>query len=112
MFKSFFTVSFFISISRILGFIRDILIARYIGVSVISDAFFAAFRKHINNSDDFEIEYRLAGFHMLLNEEEKGNYHLSNGLRINMKHQTLLKEMFPTVWDRISVQDYIAKHKK
>jgi putative peptidoglycan lipid II flippase len=44
MFKSFFTVSFFISISRILGFIRDILIARYIGVSVISDAFFAAFR--------------------------------------------------------------------
>jgi tetratricopeptide (TPR) repeat protein len=62
--------------------------------------------------DDFEIEYRLAGFHMLLNEEEKGNYHLSNGLRINMKHQTLLKEMFPTVWDRISVQDYIAKHAK
>ncbi len=44
MFKSFFTISFFISLSRILGFIRDILIARYIGVSVLSDAFFAAFR--------------------------------------------------------------------
>ena len=44
MFKSFFTVSFFISLSRILGFIRDILIARYVGVSVLSDAFFAAFR--------------------------------------------------------------------
>ena len=62
--------------------------------------------------DDYEIEYRLAGFHMLLNEEEKGNYHLSNGLRINSKHQNLLKEMFPTVWDRASVQEYIAKHKK
>lgn len=62
--------------------------------------------------DDYEIEYRLAGFHMLLNEEEKGNYHLSNGLRINSKHQTLLKEMFPTVWERESVQDYIAKHTK
>jgi hypothetical protein len=49
---------------------------------------------------------------MLLNEEEKGNYHLSNGLRINFKHQTLLKEMFSTVWDRLSVQEYIAKHTK
>ncbi len=62
--------------------------------------------------DDYQIEYRLAGFHMLLHEEEKGNYHLSNGLRINTKNQTLLKEMFPTVWDRVSVQEYIAKHKK
>ena len=44
MFKSFFTISFFISLSRILGFIRDILIPRYVGLSVLSDAFFAAFR--------------------------------------------------------------------
>ena len=62
--------------------------------------------------DDYEIEYRMAGFHLLLNEEEKGNYHLSNGLRINSKHQTILKEMFPTVWDRESLQEYIAKHTK
>jgi tetratricopeptide (TPR) repeat protein len=62
--------------------------------------------------DDYEIEYRLAGFHMLLNEEEKGNYHLSNGLRINSKHQNLIQEMFPTVWERASVQEYIAKHTK
>lgn len=44
MFRSFFTVSFYISISRIFGFIRDILIAQYVGVSVVSDVFFAAFR--------------------------------------------------------------------
>lgn len=44
MFKSFLTISFFISLSRILGFVRDVLIARYIGVSVLSDAFFGAFR--------------------------------------------------------------------
>ncbi|MBP7709533.1 MAG: murein biosynthesis integral membrane protein MurJ [Rickettsiales bacterium] len=42
--RSVFTISFFISISRILGFIRDILIAQYLGVSMLSDAFFAAFR--------------------------------------------------------------------
>ena len=44
IFRSAFTVSFFISMSRVFGFIRDILIAKYLGVSVLSDVFFAAFR--------------------------------------------------------------------
>ncbi len=44
LFKSFFIISFFISLSRILGFIRDILIAKYIGVGFLSDVFFAAFK--------------------------------------------------------------------
>lgn len=44
IFRSVFTISFYISISRVLGFIRDILIAQYLGVSMLSDAFFAAFR--------------------------------------------------------------------
>lgn len=62
--------------------------------------------------DDAEIEYRLAGFHLLLHEEEKGNYHLSNALRINFKHNTILKDLFPMVWDRESVQEYINKSKR
>jgi putative peptidoglycan lipid II flippase len=44
LFRSFFTISFYISISRVLGFIRDVIIAQYLGVSMLSDAFFAAFR--------------------------------------------------------------------
>ena len=44
LFRSFFTVSFYTFLSRILGFIRDILIARYLGSTVIADAFFVAFR--------------------------------------------------------------------
>ena len=44
LFRSFFTVSFFTILSRILGFIRDILIARFLGSTVTSDAFFVAFR--------------------------------------------------------------------
>ena len=44
MLRSIFTVSFFISLSRILGFMRDLLIAQFLGVSLLSDAFFAAFR--------------------------------------------------------------------
>ena len=43
-FRSFFTVSFYTLISRILGFVRDILIARFLGSTVIADAFFVAFR--------------------------------------------------------------------
>jgi putative peptidoglycan lipid II flippase len=42
--RSIFTISFYTSLSRILGFARDILIARYLGVSLLSDAFFAAFK--------------------------------------------------------------------
>jgi putative peptidoglycan lipid II flippase len=44
LFRSIFTVSFFISLSRILGFIRDIFIAKYLGAGLSADAFFAAFR--------------------------------------------------------------------
>jgi putative peptidoglycan lipid II flippase len=44
LFRSFFTVSFYTVISRILGFVRDILIAKFLGSTVTSDAFFVAFR--------------------------------------------------------------------
>jgi len=62
--------------------------------------------------EECEIEFRLAGLHFSLHEEEKGNFHLSNGLRLNSKHQTILEELFPRVWERQSVQEYIAKHQK
>ena len=42
LFRSFFTVSFYTILSRILGFIRDILIARFLGSTVTSDAFLMA----------------------------------------------------------------------
>ena len=44
LFQSFFTVSFYTFLSRILGFVRDIPIAKFLGSSTISDAFFVAFR--------------------------------------------------------------------
>ena len=42
--KSTTTFSFFVLISRILGYIRDVLIAIYLGSGPIADAFFVAFR--------------------------------------------------------------------
>ena len=62
--------------------------------------------------EEFEVEYRLAGLHLMLNEEEKGNFHLSNGLRLNFNHNSILQELFPMVWERKSVKVYITKHKK
>ena len=44
LFRSFFTVSFYTVLSRILGFVRDIFIAKYLGSTVTADAFFVAFR--------------------------------------------------------------------
>ena len=42
--KNLATVSGFTGISRILGFVRDIFIAAFIGAGPIADAFFVAFR--------------------------------------------------------------------
>ena len=42
--KSIATVSGFTMLSRIIGFIRDVLIAQYLGATMLSDAFFVALR--------------------------------------------------------------------
>jgi putative peptidoglycan lipid II flippase len=42
--KSFITVSFFTAISRLAGYVREIVIARYLGTSNLSDIFTIAFR--------------------------------------------------------------------
>ena len=42
--KSTGTFSFFTVLSRISGYVRDILIAFFLGASMIADAFFVAFR--------------------------------------------------------------------
>ena len=36
--------SFYTMISRVLGYLRDILIATFLGASIFADAFFVAFR--------------------------------------------------------------------
>lgn len=62
--------------------------------------------------EENEIEYRLAGLYFMLQDTEKGTFHLSNGLRQNYKNKELLKYLFPVIWERKEVQDSIEKHKK
>lgn len=60
-------------------------------------------------NDEYEIEYRLAGLYFLINEKEKAQYHLTNALTLNFKNNTILEELFPTVWQNDFIQQYISK---
>lgn len=42
--KSVSTVGFYTALSRVLGFVRDMLVARYLGAGAVADAFFVAFK--------------------------------------------------------------------
>lgn len=62
--------------------------------------------------EEYQIEYRLAGFYFLLEDETKATFHLSNALRLNYKNHTILEEQFPAIWNLKTVQNYIKKHLK
>jgi len=61
--------------------------------------------------EEYEIEYRLAGLHFMLHENDKAIFHLSNGLRLNYKNHVLLEEFFPSIWKNQVVQDAIKRSK-
>ena len=62
--------------------------------------------------EENEIEYRLAGLYFMLSDNTKAKFHLSNGLRLSFDNYILLQDLFPVVWAKKMVQNYIAKHKK
>ncbi len=62
--------------------------------------------------ESFEIDYRLAGLHYLLQDTTKGKFHLVNALRLSPDNVGLLEELFPVVWDKKTVQNVITKHLK
>ena len=62
--------------------------------------------------EENEVEYRLAGLYFMLTENTKAKFHLSNALRLNFDNYIILEDLFPVVWAKKMVQNYIAKHKK
>ncbi|MFT3795799.1 tetratricopeptide repeat protein [Flavobacterium sp.] len=62
--------------------------------------------------DEYEVEYRLAGLYYILGENDKGKFHLTNGLRMNFENHIILEELYPAVWDKKSIQNIIAKYRK
>jgi tetratricopeptide (TPR) repeat protein len=62
--------------------------------------------------EENEVEYRLAGLYFMLQQTDKAKFHLCNALRLNSTNTIVLKELFPVIWARKMVQNYIAKHIK
>ncbi len=62
--------------------------------------------------EENEVEYRLAGLYFMLSDNIKAKFHLSNALRLNYDNYILLEDLFPVVWDKKMVKNYIEKHKK
>ena len=62
------------------------------------------------HTDEYEIEYRLAGLYLMQQENDKGLFHLSNALRLNYRHHTMLEEYFPSIFHTPFVQETLVKH--
>lgn len=57
--------------------------------------------------ENAEIEYRLAGLYFTLNETEKGEYHLKNGLSFNVEYAFILEELFPKVYKKRQIKNLL-----
>jgi tetratricopeptide (TPR) repeat protein len=62
--------------------------------------------------EENEVEYRLAGLNFMISDNIKAKFHLSNALRLNYDNYILLEDLFPVVWEKKMVRNYIDKHKK
>ena len=58
-----------------------------------------------------ELEYRLSGVCLKLNNMEAGYAHLLTGLHINLEHVFILEELFPEVYQRKAVLQLIENFK-
>jgi len=58
-----------------------------------------------------ELEFRLSGVCLKLNNTEAGYAHLLTGLHINMGHVFILEELFPEVYHRKAVLQLIENFK-
>ncbi|MDD7887030.1 lipopolysaccharide assembly protein LapB [Flavivirga sp. 57AJ16] len=54
--------------------------------------------------ENAELEYRLAGLYLTLNENDKGIFHLKNGILSNEEYAFIIEELFPEVSNRILVK--------
>ncbi|CAM1333645.1 tetratricopeptide repeat protein [Tenacibaculum aestuariivivum] len=59
-----------------------------------------------------EVEYRLCGLFMILDKEDYSLAHLKNGIAIDYNYHTIVKELFPTVYEQKKVQEILSSYKK
>ena len=59
-----------------------------------------------------EIEYRLAGVNLKLQNINEGIKHLKTALQLNYDYNFILEELFPNIYKRPSVAKFITQFKK
>ena len=62
--------------------------------------------------DAAEIEYRLSGLSILLNNENKALTHLVNGMELDYDQHIIMKDLFPIVFVNLKVQELLSNYKK
>lgn len=60
--------------------------------------------------ENAELEYRLAGLYFSTNENNKGKFHLKNGLKYNDEFSFIIDELFPEVSNKILVKSIIKEN--
>ncbi len=59
-----------------------------------------------------EVEYRLCGLFMILDKEGYSLTHLKNALAIDYKHHSIIKELYPSVYENKQIQKILLSYKK
>ena len=62
--------------------------------------------------DIAEVEYRFVGLFFILNKEKYALTHLIKGMKIDFDYHTVLKELYPSVYENKAVQSLIENYKK
>ena len=62
--------------------------------------------------ENAELEYRLAGLFFILNETDKGTFHLKNGLKYNEEYSFIIDELFPEVCNKTLVKNLLKTNQK
>ena len=58
-------------------------------------------------SENAELEYRLAGLYFSLNENDKGNFHLKNGIKSNKEYLFIIEELFPKLAKKTHIKNIL-----
>ncbi len=99
--------------------LNDVAIEIYIGLADVlvflgdfNDALSVLVKAKKTYRQFAEIEYRLCGLFYVLDNKEFSFIHFKNGLAIDVEYHTVLKELFPTVFEDANIQKIIANFKK
>ncbi|WP_248722575.1 tetratricopeptide repeat protein [Seonamhaeicola sp. ML3] len=60
--------------------------------------------------ENAEIEFRMAGLCFFINENQKGTFHLKNGLKYNEDYAFILEELFPKVANKVLVKNLLKQN--